>query len=1479
MPRTRRYPRWILLGIGGLVGLIVLGVGVALAALQTGWGHRLVAHQVERALNGLLRGDIEIGSLEGNLVGRVVAIDVVVSDATGREAIRVPRLEASYGLFSLVSRAVRLRDVKLIEPTITARRDREGKLNLVAIFGGPKENGAPSAWKVVVSHATVTGGKLALDDDLHVGGIDLLLAGAQGGSRLSVTLDRAHARWRERDLVVEAKGALDLEGDDMKIADLVVQAGGSRFAVAKATGRTDGSLVQADVAMEVKRADVLRFVSDLPLRGDFSAAGTISRAGPTEPFQVHLTGTLAGAPWGVEAKFGPRPPMASGSFHIDGVDPAAVWANAPAGKVKVALTADLAGKSVATLRGTARMEASGELGGNRVDGVVADLRVAEGEVRGRIEAWAPGARVDVDGAVDIAARPPVVRSAKIRAKVPQLGRFVGDLPFQGDVVADLTASGPLDDLKVAGIVRGTALRYQDVRAVGLVVDADVSGLPKDLVGHARVEASGVQWRTTMFGAVRADGDFRDRGRHIVLALQSGGPELPYGANARARIDRTPGGPTVIQIGELTLKTRQLTWNGSAGSVTLEPDGGVGVKDLSLASSAGRIQASGQLRSKGDRLDVEVKDARIEDLRQAMAPDAPDVRGKVDARVSLLQRDRRLRQLQAKLSARELELRPMASPLSLDVEASLDGREVQARLSADGGRAGTVKLDVATRAPEDPLDLEAWRRFDERDLRKVHGELAQVDLERLFVLLNQENKPVGTVDATLDIGPSLATLEARIAAAGIVTPYVDRPLSAEVEIKLAQKKVAIDGHVRREGGGEAKLTARIAVPARISHVEEWKRLDVDDVEQAEVVFDGVDPAWIEPVRERYSDIEGKVTGTVAARARGDDIVTADLRLDGVRAAPLTLPIAARLRASLYQQRISIDLESSMGDRPLADVQGTIAAGLDAIRRGRTDAFLAASASAKVRVDALPLELVRKAMSLPVPASGALKVDAVLSGTVKQPVVDTTASLAGGRVGEVSFSKLDLEAHLDPGRFSAGVVAAQGGGGSFQTDVQVNLGNVRDGKVRMKANRFDLSFLALFATERGLKVTKGLLDADVSLDGTYAQHHAQGSLKLAGGDLRLAQELGTFHEVSLEVTLGPGDAIAAKLDTRVGSDGRLKVDGTAALVGLSLREAKGTFESQKLSVSTGKTRADVDSRGSFTGEPQADLYLLTVTLEDGTVSLPKLSGGKLHPTGVPEDVVFVDARGRREEVATEGGKPFLRVRLRTERSILVKSEELRAELEANLNATLSPSEAILGGQIRIESGFAELFGRRWSFQGSTVVFDGRSDPPNPRLDIKLGYEFRTTTLAIGVGGTLEKPELALSAGSGDYDQAQLLGFVLGGSPDDAGPATQRDVSQQALGAGVGLVFGQLRPLLKKVVPVDVVSLQTKSGAKEDTFFTVGKWFFSDLFVAYKQRFGSQTGEQQNTYEGELDWYFARGFRLDLIFGDRGEGSADVLWIHRW
>jgi hypothetical protein len=90
------------------------------------------------------------------------------------------------------------------------------------------------------------------------------------------------------------------------------------------------------------------------------------------------------------------------------------------------------------------------------------------------------------------------------------------------------------------------------------------------------------------------------------------------------------------------------------------------------------------------------------------------------------------------------------------------------------------------------------------------------------------------------------------------------------------------------------------------------------------------------------------------------------------------------------------------------------------------------------------------------------------------------------------------------------------------------------------------------------------------------------------------------------------------------------------------------------------------------------------------------------------------------------------------------------------------------------------------------------------------------------------------------------------------------------------------VNQLVPIDVITVKQESlatVATPTTLLSLGKWFTSDIYVAYRHRFIGDLEVTQNTDEGLLQYFFLRRWRLDVVFGDAGNGSADVLWVKRW
>jgi translocation and assembly module TamB len=151
-------------------------------------------------------------------------------------------------------------------------------------------------------------------------------------------------------------------------------------------------------------------------------------------------------------------------------------------------------------------------------------------------------------------------------------------------------------------------------------------------------------------------------------------------------------------------------------------------------------------------------------------------------------------------------------------------------------------------------------------------------------------------------------------------------------------------------------------------------------------------------------------------------------------------------------------------------------------------------------------------------------------------------------------------------------------------------------------------------------------------------------------------------------------------------------------------------------------------------------------------------------------------------------------------------------------------------------------------------------------------------IDVTGSLSKPKLDFRADPGNYEQSQILGFVLGGDPDEPSNSDQQPLQDRAVGVASGVLLGQVQSQLRDVLPIDVLNVSV--GDAESTTTTrveVGKWLSDRLFIGYQARMNAP--DDENVNEAEMKFRLGRRWLLDAFFGDRSVGGADVIWSKKY
>ncbi len=281
---------------------------------------------------------------------------------------------------------------------------------------------------------------------------------------------------------------------------------------------------------------------------------------------------------------------------------------------------------------------------------------------------------------------------------------------------------------------------------------------------------------------------------------------------------------------------------------------------------------------------------------------------------------------------------------------------------------------------------------------------------------------------------------------------------------------------------------------------------------------------------------------------------------------------------------------------------------------------------------------------------------------------------------------------------------------------------------------------------------------------------------------------------------------------------------------------------------------------------------MSISDGEIEVAEQEAHLLHQIEDLDDVEFVDPRGvrarpRKQDVEAPPRTTSTEITVRTARPLPVKSKDLTARVEADLR--LVAEHAF--GKVSISEGDIQIGGRSWRVERARIDLDG-SAPPRPVIDVLLVHEFETVVVSIFVTGTPDHPDVRFESSPATYDQAALLGIVLGADPDD--PSGGGPLENKAAGAATGYVVGAIRSGLGQDLWLDTISFDLDE--RLSPRFSLGKWITRELFLGYDHHFGAR--EDENLSEGILRYRILPGWMVEGRFGEKTQG-LDLFWTKRF
>lgn len=1444
-PRRRLWVRG-LLGIG--VVLFLLPIGLFLG-LQTPWGLRLLADQVESILDGVLVGKVEIGGIEGWLPTHLILHEVVLTDAADRAAITAQRTEVKLAWRPLLDRRLEASEVSIDAPLVWVVV-KDGEANLGGLVAptepNPTETSSAAPWTIRVGAIHLEDGRFLLHADGSTLSVDRIKVRARAelvGTTLDGVLEHLEAHLEDPPLEVIARGAV--AGDVTRHLEVTnFQAtidGRSRVKDGRLALGLDPVTLDGAAELFVDREAWQRILGVPGLQAEVAVQASLLHRGSVTPWQFGVKGLIGGQAVVASATTTHNFSSLAVRLLAKDLNPAVLFEQAPPGELDLEVVGTFGDLRPETMSGQVKLTTTGRIQPlAQVAAQPFDLLLSAVADTGRVQAQAQVDSGPSTVRLDAALRPSPFQLEDLQAwiQVPDLAAAsLGLAPIQGSLSATVGAEG-------------------DLRALRARVVTDLHGL---VWGEGDGPGAGLRE-----AVIRADGDFELQLERN--ALTRAGVELAVDGYRGGF-----GGP-IDGRGRLTLVGRTMTASITAGStaagqVAVWLEGRAPAQTFDVA--AWRRLGLGAIT----RLDAELRGIRLEEVLPPSTSLSGRADGSIDGTAGLAKVD-------VQVLVRELRQPQLPGPIEVRLDASILESQSRAWVVLAIGDQPLTSVTLELQAGSQAISQHPTEVLRQADA-ELRFEVSQLPLAILNQLspadpaLVQERAKPDRLGGELTLRGQLDRLQGKTA--GQVLGFAKDihwlegapPITATIAASLDGQVLGLDVEATAHRFGGVTLNAQGQAPVDLYDPAAWQALGLRTIQEIRLVTTTLDLATLDRLSGRRFPLQGTVNAELVGAAGLTSIEgQVALRGLGLRARPKFGDVQLYLVAGAEQTEVELGVFRA--DRPVLVASASVAIGTADLGQLQQK-FDTEELQARATLEVLPLEALTEALGLGIPVQGTISATAAFAGTLAR--YDAHLHLDAGkvRVRGQSFEQFLVDVNLDPEQLSAQAKATATEGGELMFRGELGLpGEDTPVNAKLQAEALRIDFLsALLVGQDFVGGISGVLDADLSLVGTRARPIAKGKATVANFGLALSPPVPPIEASQLVATLD-GEQLVLTLEGRSG-DGKISARAEAQAEGIDRGKATITLETVEVPLSLGPRLAVLDSKVRTT-IALGDELTVDVLVEEAGIEVPNGSSDTLRDIGAFEDVVYLDEE-RREDLmgdARPAKQLPVNITIKTQEKIPIRGREIDALVGADLRFTQKSGALESAGRLSIEDGWIVLFGRRWEIRRADLAFGGSDEP---EIALEIGRDLGTAIATVRVSGTPSKPELSLSSNPAIYDEGQLLLFLLGADP---GAESTASVQDRASGAAASALAGALQTRIQDALPLDTINVEIEDGAAVSRV-SVGKWLTQRIFVGYDHVFDAE--EDENTSEGVLQFRLGRGWIMESRYGDRGEGGLDVIWVRRF
>ena len=1486
----------MLYSFGGLLLFSLVAIAGVLVLLHTDYGRNLVRERLQEELSAVFVGEVRVGGVHGSLLSKFTLRDITIKDPQGQVAVAVGAVEVEYSLSQLVDKTVMVDSLVLENLQVQGVRNDDGTINLAQLIKAsddtedkePTSDSAPSPWRVIApkialrnSSASFQDGaqtshaqELSLDASVRfeAGTLTADLASLTGNVLLPA--NQAEVAPERLALPLSVRGILKTGSEGLAVQAVQASVGDAVLTLPGLVLTSDGQTkADATVSMPAHMVQIIDPAS--ALLADVQLAIHAERSDSSQPIALQVKGTLGPSAIDLVGTISPEQESLDLQLNAQAINGAALWMGAASSQVNLAVEAKATGLSMETAQATVIASIGGsvdkaELGVLRIDASL-------GKGIASVELAPTTGPVWVKASAEVRLAGLEILRSELHLDHPQVQSLVhGYSDARGDLTVDATASGPLTAIEVEGTVASKRFSTMGNRVRGLAASWKGVVGGGSFAGSASLKASSIASAGTPYGSATLK-VHTIKPNTFKVHLVSRGPKRSHFVNLKSKVALGDLG-TFVDIDQVKLAVRGLSFRGSGGSITIGANSDLTFRNIALQSAAGRIKLDGNVQldqglSKGN-IELVANNVNLAGISKALALE-PALTGTGSLRAALRKAPGKRALGTVHLEFNDVRRGQEIPPSSGVVDLRLDHRDLTAKADLKTRGVGTIAVTAQAQGPRDPLALPGWVRLGERALVSASVKSSPLTVAGLKHL-SPEMPTAGTItlDGELSAAGSLGSLQ--LETKGILHPKSVEPVNSTLRVTLNGNRVELTGEAAIAKRIASTIAATVELPGPLLRASTMGRINQDNLLSARIKVDDVDLFWWDKILELGFEPEDSKANIDVVVAQGARSATATVRAtqDALDAKGKPQIRKSEFIAQLEPDSIDVKVSGALGEHEAARGVIHLDQGWNLLASGDPTAFAKTKLRADIQILGLPLALLQTALGpqgiqtteLP---KGSLFASTVLGGTLANPTATVDAHTEGGIVAGIEFVHLRVKAKYSEHHLVASVASAQKAGGTLHADADVRLAPSPQITTSLDAADWDLAFLKNVVPNRSIS---GLLSAKVNVAGPIDSLAVAGTAHVRKGSIHPGAPLYAIRNLDVELALSPSKlTIEGK-----GNSGRgdISIDGSIALKDLAPTSMKLGLALARVPVEAGPLSVYIDSRTTLRGKSTGRDWRFDIAIGNTIIKVPGGLSRELHPDSLPSDIVFVDSIAAPPALVAAIASPtsVIDVYIRAPETIAVRGEPVGTVVDVDLHARIGRS-LLLEGTVATRGGWIELFGRRYDLRRGDLAFGGSVDPS---LDIALTHDFSASTLTVGVTGTGSAPELSLRSNPARYDDAELLSFVLGASPDDDG-SKEQSTAGRATGVASSYLAGQLQSVVRDVIPIDVLKIDISDDDAAAEKLTVGKWLTDKIFLAYRRRFEAQ--DLENANEAVMEYRFRKRWLLELSYGDQGTGGADVLWIRRF